>query len=254
MRFFLKFLVVFALVFFSCSHGPERGGDAFPDVERKLSIQDEISFGNYMDEIIMSRYLLYPNEKVQKAVSEIGAELARFIPLDLPYRFKVIISIEPNSFSAPGGYVYVTTGLLDILSSRCEVAAAIARELAHIYFGDQIEMYKEKVKREGTSEVFSSILNVARSRLPGAQVRGAKILISSVASMVMGSGYTKDMDIRADRFGMRLLKRAGYDPNCMISYLHKLLEASESFPSTDIMGSSRKHLRERLKRLEKQDY
>ncbi len=252
MRCFRSFILVFLVFFLSCSFRHNKNSDS-EKIERKLSLSDEISFGNYLNEIIMSRYLLYPDPEVQEAVASIGKKLVAVSPTkNLPYRFEVLISIEPNSFSAPGGYVYITTGLLDILGSKCEVAAAIAREIGHIYYGDHIKMYREEMKRKGSSEIFSSILKIAKSRLPGAQVKGARILISSVTSIVVRKGYTKKMEMRADGFGVKLLRKAGYDPKCMLSYMEKLSEANKSILRGGLMGSSRKYLKERLERLEEE--
>ncbi len=241
----ILFSLSFILVFNSCAFRGREKKDI------KFSQDEEIKFGNYLDEIIMSMYIPYRDDRVQRALDALLRDLSVHSPKKIPYRIKVLISIEPNTFSTPDGNIYITTGLLDILDKRCEVAAAIAREIGHIVYSHHIKMYLEEAKRKGGAEIVTSIFNLVKSQLPGFSEKGAKMALSSVTSIVTRKGYTKKMEMEADRFSAYLLEQSGFSPACLISYLKKLYKAErKTFKGVGLLSSSRKFLRERIEKLE----
>ena len=211
-----------------------------------------MKFGNYMNEIIVSQYIIYQDKKLETALDRILKNLVKAAPkTPFQYKVKVLISPEPNSFSAPGGYIYLTTGLLDILNSKCQVAAAMAREIAHIVYGDHIKVYMEEERRKGGTEILSSLVKMVKSRIPGFN-QGARVAIRSMISIVTSKGYSKKMETRADRFALDLLERAGYDPGCLLSYLKTLRDMGTAYIKGGFMCSSRKFLERRIELLEEE--
>ncbi len=245
-------LIALSLLFLlSCSlRGRKRNKEERK--ESRISWEDQVKFGNYMNEIIVSKYIIYRDEDLEKSLERILERLVRAAPkTPFQYRVKVLISPEPNSFSAPGGYIYLTTGLLDILNSRCQVAAAMAREMAHIIHGDHIKVYIEEERRKGGTEILSSLIKMVKSRIPGFN-QGARVAIKSMISIITSKGYSKKMEIRADRFAMELLEKAGYNPRCLLSYLKALRSAEASCSKGGFMCSSHKFLERRIEVLEEE--
>ncbi len=244
-------LIVAFILFFSCSFRG-KGKAKEEGKEPKVSWEDQVKFGNYMNEIITSRYLIYRDRELERSLNRILDSLVKVAPkTPFHYKVKVLISPEPNSFSAPGGYIYLTTGLLDILNSKCQVAAAMAREIAHIVYGDHVKVYIEEERRKGGSEIFSSLVKMVKSRIPGFN-QGARIAIRSMISIVTSKGYSKKMEVRADRFALELLRKAGYDPSCLLEYLKILRDMGTAYTKGGFMCSSRKFLERRIELLEEE--
>lgn len=134
---------------------------------------------------------------------------------ELVYSFTVIDSAEINAFAVPGGYLYVTTGLLQAASSGAEVAGVLAHELAHVsaYHG---------VQNMETYMIAESIGSLLGDEDIGSIVSGA---------LQIGAGLTfdKDQEREADALGVGYAAEAGYNPWAIVDFFETLngLEGGE---------------------------
>jgi predicted Zn-dependent protease len=123
----------------------------------------------------------------------------------------VVNSPEVNALSAPGGYMFVTTGLLRLARNEDEVAAIIAHEMCHIIRGHGIEA----IKKARWNRVKNIFFSEAAAGVFGDQAAATEFLSEAVADilrrMVM-EGYSQKAEYEADAFAMRLLSIAGYNP------------------------------------------
>lgn len=147
---------------------------------------------------VVARYGLSDDEKLQKYVRLVGATCARKAKRkDVTWRFAVLDSDAPNAFSAPGGYVFVTAGLVKLLNDEAQLAGVIGHEIEHV---DNKHAMKA-LRLAGTAEAASQLLGDK-----AALRAGAKGLINL---MDRGLGRSAEMD--ADAEGAKLIARVGYD-------------------------------------------
>lgn len=111
---------------------------AFPKIVMAID-EKELKFGFYADRIVVSSQTILFNEALSKRISEIGNRVAKASEgSDMKYTLRIINNPAINAYSAAGGFIYVNTGLLDILESEDELASIIAHEIAHVSKSHQI--------------------------------------------------------------------------------------------------------------------
>lgn len=166
----------------------------------------------------------YHDPRVRAYVEGIGRQLARVSEQpSLPFTFTVLNSDVVNAFALPGGYVYVTTGLMALANNEAELAGVIGHEIGHVTGRHTAERYSQAVIAQ---------LGVG---LLGA-ITGSETA-SDLAGLGAGaylSGYSRGQESDADMLGVRYMARAGYDTRAMASFLSSL--AGESAVENLILG------------------
>lgn len=127
------------------------------------------------------------------------------------YRFTILDSPSINAFALPGGYIYVTRGLLALISSEAELAGVLGHELAHV----TARHGAQRLSRMRVEEQFCAAF-FCDFELP---------VLSDMAAIGMDlafGGFTQVQELEADELGIRYLQRAGYDTHSMTAFLKKL--------------------------------
>lgn len=181
-----------------------------------LSTEEEIRLGQQVSAEIERREELLDNPAVQAYVGEMGRRLADASPRqDVQYTFKVIDSPKNvNAFALPGGYMYVYSGLMKLCDNEAELASVMAHEIAHVaghHHGESM------TRQFGYNLVMSIILGEDAHALA---VLGAELL-GTAGAMHYSRGHERE----ADYLGMDMLFRAGYNPEAMLSFLEKMIDA-----------------------------
>ncbi|MDK4739486.1 M48 family metalloprotease [Rhizobium sp. CNPSo 3464] len=149
------------------------------------------------------------------------------------YRITILNSPSINAFALPGGYLYVTRGLLALANDASEVAAVLSHEMAHVTANHGIERQKREEAEVIASRVVSEVLS---SDLAGKQAlaRGKLRL----------AAFSRQQELQADEIGIRTLGQAGYDPyaaarflNAMEDYSHFMTANSDADQSLDFLSS-----------------
>lgn len=135
-----------------------------------------------------------------------------------PFSFQIVPTIEPNAFALPGGYCYVTTGLLELLTTEEELACVLAHEIIHAQNRHGVKLQKKGILPALLS-IPGNILGVFNDDL-GALVNAP---INASGALVMAK-YGRGFETEADTEGVKLAAMAGYDPAALISALQKLSE------------------------------
>ncbi len=152
-------------------------------------------------------------------VEAVGRRVAAHAPRqDVSYRFHVADMAEPNAFALPGGYVYVSRGLLTLANSEAELANVIGHEIAHV-------SARHHAGRQGraTSVGILTVLGTAAAAiLGGAEAAEAAMQIGQVAGAGLIASYTRDQERESDDIGQRMALAAGYDPAAMTEFLRTL--------------------------------
>lgn len=146
-------------------------------------------------------------------VCSIGKQLYKSVAnKDRKFNFDVIVDSKPNAYAVAGGFVFVTTGMLDLCHrNRDEMAFVLAHEMAHIIRGHSIE-------RLMSSTAFSTLAK----RLPGRGAVGS--WVRSTGLKLLESAYSQQNETVADQLGTRLGQASGYDTDGAVTLMRRLGE------------------------------
>lgn len=154
----------------------------------------------------------YRDEKTEKLVARItGALTAVSENPSQSYRITILNSPAINAFALPGGYLYVTRGLLALANDASEVAAVLSHEMAHVTANHGIERQRREEAEVIASRVVAEVLS---SDLAGKQAlaRGKLRL----------AAFSRQQELQADVIGVRMLGEAGYDPYAAARFLDSM--------------------------------
>ena len=223
----------------SCAINPVTGKREFV----LMSESQEINTGSQMDPKILKEYGLYPDEVLQVYVNQVGQKLAAICDRpDLHYRFKVVNSSMINAFALPGGYVYVTRGLLAYINSEAELAGVIGHEIGHITARHAVRQYT-KAQTYQIGILAASIFYPEISRLGQ---------FADFLALAIIQGYGRSYELQADRLGIKYSSSVGYDPYCVASFMKTLKNIEEATGKKGYHGlfSSHPEIEERIVKAE----
>src|SRR3989338_3600082 len=194
-----------------CSQNPVTGQNDFV----MMSENQEIAVGRQADEQIKKQYRVYESKAVQDYVNGVGQRIAKQSHRPgLHYRFTVLDTPEINAFALPGGYVYITRGIMAYLGSEAELAAVVGHEIGHV-------TARHGVRQQSAAQAANIGLTIASIFVPEVGSMGGQNLANLVGGALL-SGYGREQELEADRLGAQYLARADYDPQAIISVLRVL--------------------------------
>jgi predicted Zn-dependent protease len=209
--------LLLALLLADCAQNPVTGQQNFV----LMSESQEVATGRSEDPKIRQQYGVYDNAPLQQYVSEVGQRLAKASHRpSLEYRFLVVDSPDVNAFALPGGYVYITRGILAYLNSEAELAAVLGHELGHVTARHSVQ----QLTAAKAANVGAAILQVF---VPEARSALGDSVINLLGGALL-SGYGREHELEADRLGAEYLARTGYDPQAMVRVVG-VLKNQESF-------------------------
>lgn len=204
--YILWVLVVFIA---SCAVNPVTG-------ERELSLyseQDEIAIGKQTDVEIRKQYGIYNDPAMNEYVTRVGASLGPYTHRShLEYHFAVLDSPVINAFAVPGGYVYVTRGILALMRSEAELAVVLGHELGHVNARHSIHRMSEQTLF-GLGLAVGSALNKTVADIAG---------IAGVGIQLLFLKYSRDDERQADQLGVEYSRKGSYNPGEMIGFFASL--------------------------------
>jgi predicted Zn-dependent protease len=198
----------------ACSLNPATGERSFTAF---MSREDEMKVGWKEHPKVLGAFGgAYVDRDLATYVESVGRRLAAVSEIkELPYTFTVLNDETVNAFALPGGYVYVTRGLLALVDDEAQLAAVIAHEIGHITGRHTAQRYSKAM----ATNLGINVLGVV------AGLFGAPPGISTLASMgadLYLKGYSREQEMEADLLGVRYLARAGYHTGAMTGFFHKL--------------------------------
>ena len=217
-------LLVVAAVWVACSVNPATG-------KRQLmlvSSGQEQSLGAESDSQIVAQMGVYENETLQRRVEIIGERMAAVSERpDLPWTFRVIDDPVVNAFALPGGYIYVTRGILAHLNTEAELAAVLGHEIGHV------------TARHGANRMSKGML--AQIGLAGSAMAKPEFADQFGQLAEQGVGlmflkYSRDAERQADELGLRYIVREGWDPRRMADVFETLQRVGDSAGSGRLPG------------------
>jgi len=164
----------------------------------------------------------YQDRRLQGYVTAVGQRLARYTEYQqFDYRFTLLNSPIVNAFALPGGYVYVSRGLLSLASNEAELAGVLAHELGHVNA-------RHTAERLGAQQLagIGVIASAIGASLLGLPANDIAQIGQTIATLAIQS-YSREQELESDTLGIRYMSRAGYDPDAMATFLTSLREQSQ---------------------------
>ena len=168
-----------------------------------LSEAEEMAIGQQQDAEIRREMGVYDDPALQRYVNDIGQELARVSHRpNLPWTFTIVDSPAINAFALPGGYIYLTRGILAYLDDEAELAGVLGHEIGHVTARHAAQAYT----RQAQAGIGLTILSIfVPSTAPFAD-------LGSAGLSVLFLRHGRDAELEADRLGVEYGSGAGYDP------------------------------------------
>lgn len=183
-----------------------------------ISDQQEMLIGQQIDQqLTRGQFKILPDRQLTAYVNAIGQRLVRSSPRQgIDYTFQIVDDDTLNAAATMGGFVYVNQGIIDAADNEAELASVLAHEIAHIQERHSIEQAK----------------NTALAQTGAAALRLDRNLFANLA---MQFGLTmprnRRFELAADEVGLRLLSKAGYSPQAMVSFMRKLDTGGRGAPN-----------------------
>lgn len=197
-----------------CATNPVTGQSDFV----LMSEEQEIALGRQYSPQVLKETPAYDNPELAAYVQRIGEQVASHSHrANLIYRFTVLDSQDVNAFALPGGYIYITRGLLAYLNSEAELAAVLGHEIGHV-------TARHSVRQQSTATA-TGLIGAVLAGATGVQGAGD---LANIASTALVRGYGREHELEADRLGAEYLARSNYDPQAMLRVI-QVLKNQESF-------------------------
>ena len=221
--------VVLALALLTSSAGYIQAQTRLKPGMNLFSLRDDVEIGRRSASQVERQYRTYNDARV----SRIGRQLAaRSTIPNLPWRFRVVERADANAFALPGGYIYVTSGMLRRTRNDSELAGILAHEITHVTL------------RHGTNQASKAMLAQMPLQILGGRVGGG--LVGNLAQLGLSFGlnslflkYSRSAETQADLGAVQLMRRAGYNPQGLVSFMQTLGNRGGGFFSDHPSPSNR---------------
>ena len=198
-------LAACVLLIGSCARNPVTGNADITMTSEK----GEIEQGRKAHEQVLKVYGVYQDQALQDYINQIGQKLAQASQRpELEWHFTIVDSEEINAFALPGGYIYITRGILAYLNNEAELAAVLGHEIGHVCARHQV--------RQQTQQTLAGILGAGAAIFTGS---AAVADLANIGGQALLRGYGRDMELEADHLGAQYIAKTGYDPQAMIGVI-----------------------------------
>jgi predicted Zn-dependent protease len=223
MRKIAPVLSIFIIILtMSCAINPVTG-------KRELSLiseQEEIALGKQTDGEIKGQYGIYNDQALNMYVQEVGQIMTSLTHRPhLTYHFAVLDTPVVNAFAVPGGYIYVTRGILALMNSEAELAVVLAHELGHVNARHSVAKLSQLMLAQFGLAVGGAISETF------AKITGA----ASIGIQLLFLKFSRDDEREADTLGVEYSREGGYNPSEMVNFFESLeklgdLSGGQSLP------------------------
>ena len=202
----------------------------FQEANKEFSTEDEIALGNGITAGVLGATRLHADANLQRYVNRVGKWLAMHSDrADLPWSFGVMDTETLNAFAMPGGAVLLSHGLLKRLASEAELAGVLAHEIAHVVKKHQLSAIQSTLSSDVWAGMGKDAAGQAIGRRGGdafgLKGAAANAGVEAVKSGVFLRPLDRGMEYEADRMGVVIAARSGYDPYGLVAVLSMLAQA-----------------------------
>jgi predicted Zn-dependent protease len=219
---------------------------------REVTAAEEVALGAGIASNLLGAAPLWHDRKAQAYVNTVGHWVARQSERpELNWRFAVLDDNELNAYAAPGGYVFVSRGLLLSLRSEAELAGVLAHEIAHVVARHHLNLMTKQSVWQFGSDLGSMVMEKNGNAVPAVDPRVTEwgLKAAKAGMQVYARGLDKDDEFEADRMAVVLAARAGYDPFGLPAVLQSLQAVNPDNPGLAMLFKTHPPFGARLDKL-----
>ena len=195
--------------------------DSIKQAFRPASQDEEIAIGRDAAATLLGASAPIGDKPVQEYVNKVGLWIAlQSDRPDLPWHFAVVDSDDIDAFAAPGGYVFITRGLLLHMHNEAELAGVLGHEISHVVLKHHLNALQKAARMDLASQ--AAQVGMASKGYDSQLDQQLMEKVSSATRTLYSKGLDKDDELDADRMGVVLAARAGYDPYGLLAVLQTL--------------------------------
>jgi predicted Zn-dependent protease len=199
----------------ACATNPATGQREFS----LMSEAQEIQLGQQMDVEVRREMGVYDDPELQRYVEDVGMRLARASERpNIPWHFTVVDVPAVNAFALPGGYIYLTRGIMPFLDNEAQLAGVLGHEIGHVTARHSAQQYTQAT----SAGIGLTLLSVF---VPEARPFGG---VAESALSVLFLKYGRDDERQADQLGVQYAARTGWDPAGVAGMLNTLARLDEA--------------------------
>lgn len=202
-----------------------------------FTVEEEIALGLQAAPQMAEQFGgLHPDATLRAEIDAIGQRLVERSAAgqsDYPFDFHVLAdSSTVNAFALPGGQIFITAGLLDLMKTEGEVAGVLAHEIGHVVGRHSAEQIAKSRLTQGLAGAAGVALSDPEN--PGSQ---AAAQVAVVVGQMVTMKYGRDDELQSDRLAVRFMADAGYDPRSLISMMEALDQAGSADRPPEFMST-----------------
>jgi predicted Zn-dependent protease len=181
-----------------------------------IGYEEESSIGQAIALQVVARYGgVVDDPQLVRYVNLVGRAVAATCDRpDIAYRFAILNHDSINAFAAPGGYIFVTRGLLKNVQNEAELAAVLGHEIAHVSQKHILDVIQRSKQIAGVTE--------AGLAYAGRDPAAFKSVVDNAVKKLLDEGLDQGKEIEADQMGDVFAARVGYDPAAYVTFLNRL--------------------------------
>jgi metalloendopeptidase OMA1, mitochondrial len=218
----LVIMSVLAMVLTACATAPYTGRTQL----MLVSQEQEEQLGLQAAEQILQQERRSDNQRHREMVERAGRRIAGVAEQDFNWEFHTLAGDTANAFALPGGKVFVYDGLFKYADSEDRLATVMAHEIAHVLTRHGAERLSMSMAAQVGQEAALQALNIQSPA--GMQTFGVAYGIASQIGVILP--YSRKQELEADRIGLVLMAKAGYDPRAAIEFWKAMSEAAKGSP------------------------
>ncbi len=214
-------IIFFTIILVKCAVNPVTGKKEI----MLISQSEEINMGKEIDRAIRIEYGLYYDPAMSAYVERVGRQIVPYTHRpNLEYHFAILDTPVENAFAAPGGYIYITRGLLALMNSEAELATVLAHELGHVSARHSARHMTRAILFELGIVLAATLSKDFRKIAP----------ISLIATQLLFLKFSRDDEYQADSLGIDYSFKTGYDSGKMVDFFNSLEKATRVYGSSKL--------------------
>lgn len=188
-----------------------------PRISEAYSIYDEagdVKIGREMDPAILRQFGYYDGPDLQNYIAQVGQRVVATADTRFSFQFKIVDHPSVNAMALPGGFIYITRGIIARMNDEAQLAGILGHEITHVN-----SRHAAKLMTKALGTQIATIIGIGAAAAAGSPGAATGIaMISNHITNYMLLGYGRDFEIEADEVGLRYAHRAGYDPRRSVAF------------------------------------
>jgi len=217
-------------------------GKQLHDANREFTTEEEVALGEGLASGFLGAAPLVQDAGLQRYVNRVGKWLALHSDRpDLPWTFGVVETDTVNAFAMPGGTILITHGLVKRLASEAELAGALSHEIAHVVLKHQLKAIQSDKNSEAFASLGKGLAGEAIARRGsdpvGLKSWGANAGVELLKNGVFLRPLDRSMEYEADKLGVVIAARSGYDPYGLVGVLEMLAQVKSDGSGLSVLDT-----------------